>query len=87
MVSEQALELALGGRIALLDLRAAGLNGGGIVRFGGTGCAATAVAARATAEQDDHVARLGALAADIFLRGGADDSADLHALRSVTIVI
>ena len=87
MVAEQALELALGRRIALLDLRTAGLDGRGIVRLGGTGCAAAAVAARAAAEQDDHVARLGALAADIFFRGGADDRADLHALRSVALVI
>ena len=57
------------------------------MRLGGTSGSAAAIAARAAAEQDDHIPCLRALPADILLRGGADHRADLHALRSVTIVI
>ena len=42
-----------------------------------------AVPAGVAAQQDDHVAGVGALPADIFRGGGGDDRADLHALGGV----
>ncbi len=51
--------------------------------FGGTRRTADAVPAGAAAQQDDHVAWVGALPADIFRRSGGDDRADFHALGGV----
>ena len=78
--AEQALDAALGRRVALLDLRAAGGEGLDAVRLGGAGCAAAAVAAGAAAQQHDHVARGRLAAADMVARGRRDDGAQLHAL-------
>ena len=86
-VAEQALDLALLGRVALLDLCAAGLERGLGVLFGRTGGAAAAVAAGLAAEQDDHVAGFGHFADDVFDRGRADHCTDLHALGDITRVI
>ena len=86
-VAEQALDLALLGRVALLHFSAAGLERSFGVLFGGTGGAAAAVAAGLAAEQDDHVAGFGHLADDILQRGRADHRADLHALGDITRVI
>ena len=86
-VAEQALKLALGGRVALLHLRAADLDGLLRMSLRGAGRAADAVAARRAAEQNDHVARGGLHAHDVRLRGRADDSADLQALRNVAGIV
>ena len=51
--------------------------------LGGTRRAADAVPAGVAAQQDDHVAGVGALPADIFRGGGGDDRADLHTLGGV----
>ena len=82
-VAEQALELPLLGGVALLHLGAAGFHGLLGVGLGGTRRAADAVPAGVAAQQDDHVAGVGALPADIFRGGGGDDRADLHALGGV----
>ena len=86
-VAEQALDFALGGRVALLHLGAAHLDRFLRVRLAGTGRTADSVTARAAAQQDDDVARLRLLAHHILLRGGADHRADLHALRHITGVV
>ena len=65
-VAEEALELALDGGVALLHLRAAVGEAVAVVGLARARRAAHAVAARAAAEQYDDVARLGALAHDVF---------------------
>ena len=55
--------------------------------FGRARSAAATVASRASAEQDDHIARCGTFAADIFLRRRTDHRADLHMLRDIAVVI
>ena len=82
-VAEQALELPLLGGVALLHLGAAGFYRLLGVGLGGTRRAADAVPAGVAAQQDDHIAGVRTLPADIFRRGGGDDRADLHALGSV----
>ena len=86
-VAKQALELALLGGVALLNLRTAALERLHRVRLGRARCAAAAVAARAPAKQDHDVAALRPLAADIGRRGRGDNRADLHALGRVAGVI
>ena len=82
--TEQALDLALHGRVALLHLGAAAFERFQLVRLRGTRGAADAVAAGAAAQQHHHVARRGRLATHVIGRGGAHHGADLHALRGVT---
>ena len=86
-VAEQALQLALGGGIALLHLGAAGLDGFQLVGLGGARRAAAAVAARASAQEDDFVPGRGCLAADFLLRGRAHHRANLQALGGIPRVI
>ena len=85
--AEQALQLALHGGVALLDLGTVLLDGLDVVRLGRTGGAADAVTAGAAAEQDDLVAGRGALAAHVVGRRGAHDGTDLHALGHVAGVV
>ena len=86
-VPEQALELPLLGGVALLHLGAAGFYRLLGVGLGGTRRAADAVPAGVAAQQDDHVAGVRALPADIFRRSGGNDRADLHTLGSVAGMI
>ena len=86
-IAEQALYLALCGRIALLHLCAAGFNGAFGVRLGGACGAAAAVASRSAAEEDDHIVGQGHLADDVLLGRSADDRADLHALGNIALVV
>ena len=86
-IAEQALDLALLRRVALLDLCAAGFERGLGVLFGGASGTAAAVAAGLAAEQDDHVAGFGYFADHVFDRGRANNRADLHALGDITRVI
>ena len=86
-VAEQALELALLGGVALLDLSSAAFQGLHGVGLGGAGGAAAAVPAGAAAQEDHHVPGIRTLPADIFRRSGGDNRADLHALGSVAGVI
>ena len=65
-VSEQALDLALLGGVALLDFGCHRREGFQIVALGGAGRAADAVAARAAAQQDDHISGCGAFAPDVI---------------------
>ena len=55
--------------------------------LGGTGGAAAAVAPGPAAQQNDQVAGLGALPADVGSGSGGDDRADLHALGGIAGVI
>ena len=73
LAAEEALELALDGRVALLDLGAVLLEGLDVVGLGGAGGATDAVAAGAAAEKHDLVAGRRALATDVGCRGGAHD--------------
>ena len=85
--AEQPLDFALRGRVPLLDLRAAGLDGGFRVHLGGTGGTAAAVAPGAPAQQYDHIPRIRSLADDILPGGSAHDSADFHPLSHIVGVI
>ncbi len=85
--AEQALQLALRGGVALLDLRAVLLQRLHVVGLGGAGCAANAVATGAAAEQDDLVAGGRGLATHVVRRGGTHHGADLHALGHVAGVV
>ena len=85
--AEQALNLALHGRVALLHLGPAAFQ-----RFHGMGLGrarrtADAVAARAAAEEHHHIARCRRLAAHMVGRRGAHYRADFHALGGVAGVV
>ena len=85
--AEQALDLALHWRVALLHLGPAAFQ-----RFHGMGlgraCGAPdAVAARAAAEQHYHIPRRRGLAAHVVGRRGAHHRADFHALGGITGVV
>ena len=82
-LAEEALELALHHGVALLDLCAAGFQAFQLVNLGTARRAAAAVSAGAPAQQDDHIAGLGLLAAHVALRGCAHHRADLQALGRV----
>ena len=85
--AEQALDLALHGRVTLLHLGPAtfqGFHGMGLGRARG---AADAVAARAAAEKHHHIARRRGLATHVVGRRGAHHRADLHALGGVAGVV
>ena len=85
-VAEEALDFALGGGVALLDF--GGVFERGIVVFlGGTGGSADAVAAGASADEQDDIAGCGGAAEDVGARGGGDDRADFEALGDVAGVI
>jgi len=86
-VSEQALDLALFGRVALLDLARHGGEGLHIVALRRTGRAADAVAARAAAEQDNDVTRGGTLAHNVLGGRRGDDRAALKAFGNVALVV
>ena len=86
-IPEQALELPLHRRIALLDLCAAVLQGFQGVGLGGAGSAAAAVPSGLASQQDHHVPGNGGFSADILRRRSADHCADLHALCHIARVI
>ena len=85
--AEEALQLAFLGGVTLLDFAAAGFEGGLGVLLGGTGGAADAVTAGAAAQEEDHVAGRGALAAHGGGADGAHHRADFHALGGVAVGI
>ena len=85
--AEQALDLALHRRVALLHLGPAAfqrLHGMGLGR---ARSAADAVAARAAAEKHHHIARRRGLATHVVGRRGTHHRADFHALGGVTRVV
>ena len=85
--TEQALDLALLGRVALLYLGTAVLKRFQVVLFGAARGAANAVAAGAAAQQHHHVARSRRFAANVVSRRGRHHSADFHALGNVARVV
>ena len=85
--AEQTLELTLLGGVALLDLRTAGFERGFGVLLGGTGCAAYSVAAGASAQQEDYIARDGTLAAHVVRLDGAYYRSDFHTLGGIAVGI
>ncbi len=87
LATEEALQLALDGRVALLHLGTAGLKALQLVGLGAAGGAANAVATGATAQKHDDVTRGRALAAHVLCRGGTHHGADLHALGHIARVI
>ncbi len=86
-VTEQTLDLALFGGVALLDLARHGGEGLQIVALRRTRRAADAVAAGAAAEQDDDVARGGPLAHDVLRGRRGDDCAALKTFGDIALVI
>ena len=85
--AEHPLDFALRGGISLLHLCAAHFNGRRGVDLGGTGGPADAVAARASAQKDDDITRVGSLTDYIFSGGSAHNRADFHPLRHITRMI
>ena len=57
------------------------------MRLGRAGCAANTVAARSAAQKHDHIARGRTLTAHVVSGGGGDNSAALHALGDIAVVI
>ena len=86
-VAEQALDLALLGRVALLHLGGHGRKRFQVVALGRAGRTTDAVTARAAAQQDDHIAGRGALAADVVCRSGRHHGAAFQTLGDVALVI
>ena len=86
-VTEQPLDFPLGGGVALLDFRAAGLNGFLGVGLAGTGSAAAAVTAGSAAQENNHVALFRVGTADIGAGGSAHYRADFQALSYIAVVI
>ena len=87
LAAEQSLQLSLCRRIALLDLRAAGLRRILRMLLGGAGRAADTVASSPSAEKNDDIARIGVLTDHSLLRGSRNDRADLHALCDIVRMI
>jgi len=85
-IAEEALDLALGGSVAFLDL--GGVVEGGVgVLLGGAGSAADAIASGASANEKNIVACVRATTEDVFAWSGCDDGADFHALGDVVRVV
>ena len=76
--TEHALKFPLGRSVSFLYLCPAHFNGGFGMYFGGARSSADAVASRASAEQDDHIARVGGLPDHGASGGRAENGADLH---------
>ena len=85
--AEKPLKLALLRGIALLDFAAAGGQRGVRMALRRARGSADAVAARPSAEQQDHVARRRAFAQHLRLRHGAYHRADLHALGRIARMV
>ncbi len=83
---EQALYLSLLGSVTLLDLAAAGLERLLGVLLGRTGGTSDSVATGASAQQQNHVARGGALPSHVRSLHGAHDCAHLHSLGGVAVM-
>ena len=81
------MELALLGRVALLDFRAAVFKRSFRVGFGRACCSAAAVASRASAEEYDNIVGQGRFAYNVFLGNCADDRAYFKTLRNVAGVV
>ena len=86
-VPEQALDLALLGGVALLDLGGHGGKGFQVVTLGRTGCAADAVPAGAAAQQNDHISGSGALTADVIGGSRRHHRAAFQTLGDVALVV
>ena len=87
LVAEEALELSLFGRVALLHFRAAVGERFERVRLTRARRAAAAVAARSAAEEDDKIARRRHFAPHVLRGRCRDDRADLEALCDIPAVI
>jgi len=87
LAAEQALELALDGGVALLDLGTAVVEALKVVGLGGAGSAADAVTAGAAAQQDDDITGGRALAADVGSGRCTHHCADLHPLGHIAGVV
>lgn len=81
--AEQPLQLALFGGVALLHLTAAHFERLVGMLFRRTRRTADTVAARAAAEQQDHIARHGGLPAHVFGFHGTDHGTDLQAFGHI----
>ena len=86
-VPEQALDLALLGGVALLDLGGHGGKGFQVVALGRTSCAADAVPSGAAAQQNDHIPRNGALTADIIGGSRRNHRAAFQTLGDVALMV
>ena len=85
--AEQSLDLTLRRSVSFLHFSAAGFDGSFCVYLGGAGGAAAAVSSRASAQQNDNVARIGSLTDHVFSRSGSHDCSDLHTFRHIIRMI
>ena len=85
--AEKALNLAFGGGVALLHFGATRCQRLGCVTLGCARSTADAVAARASTQQDDDVARVGGQSFDGTTRSGSNDGADLHTLGHIARMV
>ena len=85
--AEEALDLALFDRIALLHFCAGGFEGVGVLLLGRAGSAAAAIAPGLAAQEHDDVAWFWTLAHDVFSRRCCDNGANLHALGFVARMV
>ena len=86
-VSEQALELALLGGVALLHLAAAGLERRLGVLLGRSGGTTDSVASGASSEKKDHIARSRTLPAHVCGTHCTDDGTDLETLGRISRMV
>ena len=85
--TEESLELSLGGSITLLNLGTAGVDGLGGMLLGRSRCAAAAVAAGASAHQNDDVAGITVFSLYVCAGSSAHNGTDLHALCNIVRMI
>ena len=85
-IAEQALDLALGRGVALLDFGGVFQSGVGVL-LRRTGRTADAVAPGAAADEEDNIAGRRRAAEDLRARRGGDHGADFQALRDVAGVV
>ena len=86
-VPEQALDLALLGGVALLNLGGHGGKGFQVVALGRTSCAADAVPSGAAAQQNDHISGGGTLTADVIGGSRRNHRAAFQTLGDVALVV
>ncbi len=85
--AEKSLYLTLRGRVPFLHLRSAGFNGAFRMYLGGTGCASAAVPPCPSAQQNNHIIRVGIFPDNVPSGSGAHNRANLHALCNIIGVI
>ena len=85
--AKQTLNLALNRCISFLNFRTTGFKRAGIVRFRRPRCATYAIAPRAPAQQNNHIARNRSFAANMIGGRSTHHSTNFHVLCSIAWMI